>query len=449
MKNPNNAQSLQKPFNIQTGFIWLVYVFILIQWLITGIDTSGDATTYIHMDPLRTPGYPIFVKITTLFGLIHGFRSTSFVALILGLYIIHRFCNFLKKEFNLSSFWIIMSSLVLLYPYLFLDLKNCILTETLAYPLFILTVQLLLKSLFDKRSKTAILYFVATALLLFVRPQFVYFYGISILLIIYLAWYSKNKAKSSFLLIGVFVLCAAGENLLEKTYHLVLHKHFEVPSFFGIQFEVLPLYNLHDKDVDLFSNPLERGMVDTVLSYEKKNVLYNFRSQKHHASEWETFIYEHIYNDLTWRTSEKYFLNVVGKQGLKNDNLAFWDYLNSVTTHIGIVLIKAHPKEYALIYLMLLNSSFGFSAGFFPFLLLFFFSVWLFFKTGNKSSLLILAGCIILALNNILICFFEPLVGRYTMYCYYLFPVIIFIPLMKFMEGTILSRSDVPQIDEH
>jgi len=398
------------------------------------------------MDPLRTPGYPIFIKLTTLFGLIKGYRSTSFIALMFALFIIHRFCNFLRKEFNLSPFSIIISSLILLFPYLLVDLKNSILSETLAYPLFILTVQLFLKSLFDKSSKTAIQYFIVTAILLLVRPQFVYFYGVSILLIIYLAWYSKNKVKSSLLLIGVFVLCSAGGNLLDKTYHLVLHKHFETPSFFGVQFEVMPLFNLHDNDVNLFSNPLERGMVDTVLGYEKTNVLYNFRNQKHHASDRDLFVYEHVYNDLTWRTSENYFLNVVGKQGLKPNDPSFWDYLNSVTSHIAFVLIKAHPKEYATMYLMLLNSSFGFSSGFFPFLLLFFFSIWLFFKTGNKQSILILSGCILLALNNILICFFEPLVGRYTMYCYYLFPVIILIPLIKFMEGMLFSPSVIPLI---
>jgi len=68
--------------------IWAIYLLTFIWWLYWGIVQYNDSEGYATMLATRTWGYPVFIKITTLFGLIHSHFLTLLVALILQF-----FCN--------------------------------------------------------------------------------------------------------------------------------------------------------------------------------------------------------------------------------------------------------------------------------------------------------------------------------------------------------------------
>jgi hypothetical protein len=446
-RNLGNPDLSNRKFDWGMWAKWFLYVITFLLWLKGGISTDGDAITYINMDPHRSAGYPLFIKLTSLFGLVHSYRLTALIALAFGLFVIFRFVDFLKGQFKLSSISVFVTSFIFMLPYLVSRLANSILTETLAYPLFLLAVHMLLKSAFEKSKRSAIIYLIVVSLLVLVRSQFIFFNIISLLIILYLTWYSQNKIKYALPLLGVFLITILSGNLVDRTYHLALHKHFAVAPFIGVQLETMPLYNLKDNDLNLFTDTLKRGLIDTVLSCEKASDIYNIGKNKVKSSEYESFKFMHSYNPISWQFAEKYIEHASHKKGLDRKSMDFWIYLDHVTTQIAFRLIKAHPKEYAWIYLVNFKSGFGDWQLLLPFIMLFLFSIISFFKTGNKISILFLTVCVLMLSNITLICIFEPSLDRYTFYTTYLMLAIIFIPVFKSLEKVSENETQKGQID--
>jgi len=429
-----NPEIMLNKFTMWQGLKWLLYLAAFGIWIKTGMTVEKDSQSYINMLPMVGPGYPIFIKITTLFGAIHSYFLTGLVALLIGFVIVHRFVDFLKNQFNLSQVSVIASSIILLLPYFQSHIANNILTESVAYPLFIWAMHLFLKSAFEKNKSQAIAYLFVTVLLLLVRSQFAFFHIISFILILYLTWFQANKIKFILPLLGIFVFTVLSVGLIERTYHLALHNRFMPSPFIGIQLETMPLYNIQDKDLALFPDTIQQGLVDTVLSSLKKSELYHI-NEKSKTSEYEVFKYLHSYSLISWQTSVKYLSNILSHKNLHRKDMDYWIYIDQVTTKVAITLIKAHPKEYAWQYFADFKSAFG-DWPFLIFFIIYFISgIIYFFKTGNKLSIFLVVSGLIMILNVTLICFFEFPIDRYLFYTQYLIMVVVFISIIKTLEA--------------
>src|SRR6185437_13394926 len=192
-------KSLSEAFDLKNGN-WmrlLLYFLTFIWWLKTGVIQTNDTPGYWGMLPFRSAGYPIFIKITSLFGLIHSHYPTLFIGLVLQLIAIHILVDFLKVHFNLGRFSVVALTAIFILPDFILSVANGDMTEVIAYPLFLFGLRLLLKAAFEKDEKAAISYFTISVLLILARSQFFFLYIVSFLLVIYLIWYSKSKIKSA------------------------------------------------------------------------------------------------------------------------------------------------------------------------------------------------------------------------------------------------------------
>ena len=424
---------------------FIIYFISLIWWLKTGILTGNDTVGYWGMTPFRSPGYPVFIKITTLFGLIHSHYPTLFIALVLQFIAIHKFVDFLKVRFDLAKFSIVAVTSVFILPDFILSIANADITECIAYPLFLTALHLLLKAAFDKNEKAAFSYFIVGALLILVRSQFLFLYGISILLIIYLLWFSKTKIISGLRLTGFFVLSIIIVPFCDRTYHLVANHSFSPTQFTGVQLIVPALFNMQPKDTLLFKDPTEKGLVDTVLKAYKNNELYNCKFNSGDAPENMVFRFSHLYILLQYRTTLHYLANIMAKRGMKPEDMSYWANIDNITTDIALKLIKAHPKEYITLYFNLFKSVMGYMLILGLFVLLFLYSIVALFVYGNNLSIFLFIACLLTILNSGLISILALPLSRYLFYTFYLLFAVGLMVITKSIEDGHKEKTKINQ----
>jgi len=437
MKNPTLQKNDHKKENV---LIWLIYLLTFVWWLYWGVLEYNDSEGYASMSPSRTWGYPVFIKITTLFGLIHSHFPTLLLALILQFFVVSRFVDFLKQHFNLAKFSVAAMTVIFLLPNFTLFIANNDISECIAYPLFIAALHFLLKSAFEKNEKAAISYFLITALLISVRTQFMFLHLISLLLIVYLLWHSRSKLKSIIRLAGTFAIAILFIAFADRTYHLIMHQRFQPTQFTGQQLIVPALYNIQSGDTSLCKDQMERGLVDTTLTEWKRNPIYNCKFNSVEYSENMVFRYNHLYIIIESRLAYNYLANALSKKGLKPGTFDFSSAIDKITTPLAVKLIKAHRASYARLYFNLVKSALGDWTIMVAFFMLFFLAIIAFFIYGNKATIFLLIACLLMLFNVLLVCTLEQPLIRYMFYTYYLLFAVAFLGIGKLIESGNLAE---------
>ena len=182
----NKSKTDLSPFNSEEILRWLLYLITFAWWIKLGVITSTDSISYDNMWAMRPMGYPVFIKFTSLFGLIQSHLPTLFIALLIQLLSIHKLVDFLKKHFDIKKPIVVLITAIFLLPNFTCLIANIDMSECLCYPLYLIVIHLLLKSFFEKSERTATLYLLTVVLLVLVRAQFLFFHLVSFFLILYL-----------------------------------------------------------------------------------------------------------------------------------------------------------------------------------------------------------------------------------------------------------------------
>ena len=117
-----------------------LFCMVAILVLITPVALQPDSLGYIDIWFNRTPVYPLFVNaVQAVFG--DSYKTAlKVLQLFLGLASVWFFINQLRKQISLKAFWYLLLTLIILVPYLYNHkIANNILTEAIAYPLYLLT----------------------------------------------------------------------------------------------------------------------------------------------------------------------------------------------------------------------------------------------------------------------------------------------------------------------
>lgn len=424
----------------------VLYLLTLVWVLISGTREDNDSAAYDVLAPFRSVGYPLYVKITTLFGLIHSHIPVVFVSIVLGIIAINLFVNLLKKHFTLSGWSVFTVTFFLISPYFIYFIANTNMSECIAYPLFIFSIYLLLRAIFEKNKWIAIRYFFVLALLLMVRNQFNFFSLFSFLLILYLLWYSEQKMKTAFLLIGMWVLSILLTAVSDRMYHYVVHQKFVVTPWTNGQLITAMFYSTTLKDTALFEGAYQKGMIDTVVNRLKRDEIYNVKFNSIEYSENTAFKFSKLYVSIQ-RWTVGYGKDYFAKQGYKTsgrDCMGFWLQFDKLTTDMAYKLIKTHPYNYAKMFFVNFKASFGGLLYMMFYLLLFFISCLLVLRTGNKESITMM---IILAINILNTCVVSAVVIPEERYYYYN-DILLFsffsIAVIKFIEERLNIKVNNP-----
>lgn len=388
----------------QYKFLSVLCCVVFAALIIQGPYLPSDSGGYLEASAARGLLYPLFLNICrfvwdNLYGVV-------FVQLVLGLgacfYSIGCFAKLFEKRFG--TFLQIGLFVAIALPYIgHTTIGNTILTEPLAYPLFLLFFcQLLLWKKFEDTRHFFIALGLALCLMLTRKQLGFVFSGFYIL--IFLDFIQTKKIKIlSFLLPMLFF----GTGLLiEKSYMHIKTGHFtSTPS--GIFIMASPLYIAKTSDIDLLRTPEQKHFLKKALKDRDRQKLS---------------MHQELYANFTWPYHKKFEIihdvfsyEIVGKalQGLKLDSLEREEFLKEVS----FTLIKNNLVSFFKFYYHNVINNMGGYYYFYAVCCAFFMCFWqIVFKVRNILLYFGLLSTSLQFLNYGIVAIFLPVLRRYAIY---------------------------------
>jgi|GEM_PF-6639818 len=379
----------------------LFFLFILSK----GYQIFPDSGSYISNSIQRTPLYPLLLDIFQyVFGESRYLHIVPIFQALFGLASCFFLANILEKKFKIGSGvkWVIF--LILLYPQL--KFAYSILTESVAYSLFLLVISFWTKHIFEKKDRDIYLTILFMFLCILTRPQL---YFVLPVLFLYLVF--SVRLKKGLVIIGVFIAGIFVSDALQKTYNYIYHGRYVLSQFGGFSFLPLQLYLSCPEDINLFSNQKEREFFKKVYSAMDEGKMlhkYNYTHGGVESAHFLTF-FNPILGSATTILNELYG-NKKGKSevdGLIEQNKFF----QKVSKRLFI-------KNYKKFLKFSLRSIYE-VIGFFSLLpiCLLVFGIWRFLNKKNNLSLFFIVTGLLFFSNYSLILLFQPLFSmRYRFY---------------------------------
>ncbi|MDW5288847.1 hypothetical protein [Formosa sp. PL04] len=261
------------------------------------IQIVNDSEGYLNMVITRSASYPIFLQIIrTLFGSYFN-TATIILQYILGVGSIYVFISTLKKYYKLELIWLILLNVILLIPYLYNHkLANVFLSEALAYPLYLITISLFLKSILTSKIKPIIIALPILLILIQTRSQFLFLVPIAIGILLWF-WYQQKKLENKWLL-ALLLVFPILSGLTDKTYHKIAHNHFVSTPWTGIHLLTPAFFVADSEDFTIYKSKVEQDLFRKIYSdlAEKHLNINEFESESNITDELP--IYVEYYADI-------------------------------------------------------------------------------------------------------------------------------------------------------
>lgn len=388
----------------------LIFCIVLI---INGMHYSPGSDSYVNASVIRSPVYPLFIDFFQLLFKSNFEFPLLIIQLSLGLYGIFYFVKTINLIFTINKWALFVLSIIIATPYLFPSkIGNNILSEGLAYPLFLFFISNLFRGFFfESRNK---LYFSAIVLFLLVltREQFLFVLPLSILLLIYLAFKNKSIKRYLLLLIIYFaipVLCS----ITDKVYHKICFGYYVSTPWKGIHLAALPFFVSDKEDYKIFNNKEEQEYFKTIyneLTYS--GLTLNEYIKTNSDSRGFTFY------TRNFTTIANLTIDPVGRKFFEEGDNNYKYILNDkMAKKIAIPLIRKNIFTWLKFYIMNIITGIGQERLLFtyPIFLLFSFSQMI--RRFRKIDIFIFS-CFLISLSNVcLVAIGQPLTNyRYTIY---------------------------------
>jgi len=340
----------EKHFKLCVSTLFCVVAILV---LTTPIALQPDSLGYIDIWFNRTPMYPLFVNaVEAIFGDYYK-PALKVLQLLLGLASVCFFVNQLRKHISLQAFWYLLLTSILLIPYVYNHkIANNILTEAIAYPLYLLITIHFLLFFFKERTKHLSYALIFLFLLLLTRKQFLYFVPIGLVILFWISYKSKTF-KNHILHFIVLVLLPFLVSLTDSTYHKIVHGHFTNTPWTGIHLLAPAMYVADKDDASIYTSEEEKAYFNTIYAEIEEN---NF-NEAAAISEGQDVISHYIANFAKIANGTIY---PIGKARYEKE-LSEDDALIKVdetTTAMAIPLIKDNFKKWLSLYIK--NFSYGF-----------------------------------------------------------------------------------------
>ena len=249
-------QQLKKNPALSIGiFIYLVFLIVM---MLVGVIDEPDSAGYIDTLINRPPLYPLLID---LFQLVFGdgfYGPLLLFQLLLGVAAMYSFIRTLNMLFSPNAWVLLGFSLIVMAPYYFyLKLGNMIMTEGLAYPLFLYFMSFLFRGFFFERRKDLYLSLLILFLLNITRGQFLFVFPLVFVMIVYLMIRYRALKKYLLILLLLPAIPIVG-SLVDKTYHKLYHGHFVSTPWTGLHISALPFFVSDEEDYNIFETTEEQ-----------------------------------------------------------------------------------------------------------------------------------------------------------------------------------------------
>ncbi len=224
-----------------------------------------DTKAYLRFDPVRPPLYPIFLWLFHVFGA-YQFTMMMWVQALLNFFGLLYAYHWLSRRLALPSFFIFLI-LILTTIIFFLHFRMLInmLSEALAFPLFIVTFTLLVDNFQTIDLKKISILMLVGNLLILTREQFYYFYILFAALIIWHYWkhIPLKKIVQGASIVVLSILLTA---MLNRSYHYFISHYFQASSATGLVLIPQALYLSRLEDANYFKNENEKKIFTAVMT---------------------------------------------------------------------------------------------------------------------------------------------------------------------------------------
>jgi hypothetical protein len=407
----------------------LIYVFIFIIVAYQGPIILTDSPSYIEMFIIRLPAYALFLK---LFQCIFH-ESYLFIVVIVQILIgfagVFIFMNKLVRLDIIKGIPLFFLSLILLSPYfLFFKTANYILSEALAYPIYLIFLSCFINGIIKNSINSLLISVILAYLLLLVRSPFLFIIPVAILTIVYLIIRNQLYFKKLVLVIALFIITPIFANLTDMSYHKIVHDHFVKTPWTGIHLLASAIYVADSQDSVVFNNLEERIFFKKVYAdLEKERLTLNQFSQSSPLNGYSYYAssFTRICNEITYNDGMEFF---------KNDDFNVQHIkLDKLTQSMSVKLIKDNFKNWLLLFIMNVIMGMGGKSIFLMYFVLVGFSFLPLIRSNDQLALIIIISVLLSITNVCVIALGQPstISYRYTMYNDVMHYLILFMLLMR------------------
>lgn len=419
----------------ENAVIFTILFLVLLLAFIKGPAIAGDSGSYEGYSIVRIGMYPLLISFFKFFFKAHAFKSLAIFQTILTISAAYGLSNFLKSQFKLPFYVYTAIICVFLFPSVSHAAAWDILSESISYPFFLLTIWSFLKVLNYKRKVDVTIFSTLLFLLCFTRQQFIFFYVVSFIYNFYLLAFEKNRQFSRQLLLktslSLFTFFIA-----ERSYHAIYHGHFAGTPFVGTQFLMRPLFVASTAALNSIDEPKQKQFIKEVTTELIKNNIINPDQPSK-----EPYAYEYFYNTMYHKISSKIWRQVWSKDvldkalGRKHTDFQVQQIIDHNALMMGIKLIKVNFLQTMIYYIKDTIRGMGGYTCFFFMMILSICCVAAGYKSKKLNLLYLSILCSILMHlgNSSLVCLFEPPLTRYVYATNAFFFVMVIIFLTKLL----------------
>ena len=409
---------LSKNYNITSCLVILSIFFgVFLLNFTKGYQLFPDSGSYESYSTFRIGMYPFIISFFKLLFNDQAFKYLAIFQTLFTLGIVHYLTQFLRNQFNLPFFSYISIVCVLLFPVVSHSFSSGIISESLAYPLFLLSILFFLKIVVAKKTRDILFFVTALFLLCFTRQQYLCLYVVAFLYGFYLFIFEKDW-KNSRKIFLTSALSLFTFFLAERTYHLIFHGHFAGTPFVGTQLLMRPLFVASPSALQSIDDPKQKLFVaEVVEELKKREIIISGAPIR------ELYVYEYFYNTMYHAVSAKIWNKIWAKDFLDkelNQNLTGFQVqqiIDQNALRMSWQLVKNNFLTIAIYYVKdVMRGMGGYATVFFLFIL----SLALIVSSYNSSKrinmlyLLTICSIVMHLGNSALVCLFEPPITRYV-----------------------------------
>lgn len=421
---------MQNLYPISRGYTFVRFalfaiVALLVLW--RPVQLQPDSIGYLESWFNRPPVYPLLIAFfESLFGSYY-LTALKVFQLGLGLFSIHFFTSEIRKLTSLNALFSLVLTAILLIPYVYNQLvANYVLTEALAYPLYLVISVKALVFLQHRNFKQLGPILVLMLLLLLIRKQFLFVLPFLILILLWTGYQTKNFRKSAIGIIAVLAVPFLATQI-DCTYHKIVHGHYVATPWNGIHLLAPAMYVADAEDVRLYDDEVEKQFfLDMHASIEKKEVTsssqpayFKDRGVEHYLNSFPAIANATLYTE-----------GIVRFENKLPSNEALIE-LNKVTTAMTPALIMDNFKKWITVYIKNMMHGFG-SAKHFLFYALLACIGFYFFKKKDVVFNTMLLFSLFLISNVAIIATGMHALKRFTFYNDWVLFLVVFLLIQRY-----------------
>ncbi|WP_309641395.1 hypothetical protein [Flavobacterium sp.] len=383
----------------------LVFVFVIKTPPVYFPDSKG----YLEMLLYRSCAYPMFIELHRILFGTYFIKATIITQYVLNMSAALFLVRSLRKTISLDKWLGVILFIITIFPvFLGILTANTILSESLAYPLYLLVIGNIILGVGFRKEQYFYFSFLLTFLLVLVRGQFLFLIPVLVVAVL-LTYYRTIFKWRSIVLVVTSVSIFFLSIITDILFHKVQHGHAVTTPLTGIQLITIPFFVSDENDYTAFETPEQQEYFKFIYAKLKEKKL--LLSQLPPNAKKIDFFYDNYINicNLT--------LNV---DGLFRFQAASYDeksILNDkMTSSMALPLLKKNFGKWLSIYSGNFIKGFDTSKYFLLYIVLLALSLVMLFKKENVLSKIIIILVLLTILNVMLTASVESMIGRYLFY---------------------------------